>query len=54
MSQTLDEGTDKYLQLPKFKLKQRGAGRLQEDRWKHFGIGLHLETKTNPDVCPEL
>lgn len=50
----LDKGAGQYLQLPKFKLKQGSARGLQEDCWKHSGIGLHLETKTHREVCSEL
>jgi hypothetical protein len=46
--------SDKYLQFSKFKLKQGRAGRLKEDCREHFGVRLHLETKTNQEVCPGL
>jgi hypothetical protein len=43
-----------YLQLSKLKLKQGSACRLQEDCWEYFGVGFHLETKTDGEIFPEL
>lgn len=50
----LIEGTDKYLQFSKFKLKQRSACRLEKDCWEYFGVRFHLETKTNQEFCSGL